>query len=82
MANVVAQIRVMPQDMEAFEKMKNEIEKKIKPYRIEEVPIAFGLKAIRITLLLEDDAGFTKIEEQIRNLDGVGEIEVEQVSRI
>jgi elongation factor 1-beta len=45
-------------------------------------PIAFGLKAIVGDFTLEDAEGqMDKLEEAIRGIDGVGEIEVMNISR-
>jgi elongation factor 1-beta len=45
-------------------------------------PIAFGLKAIIGDFLLEDAEGqMDKLEESIKGVEGVGEIEVTNISR-
>jgi elongation factor 1-beta len=45
-------------------------------------PIAFGLKALVGDFLLDDAEGqMDKLEESIRAVDGVGEIEVMNISR-
>jgi len=44
-------------------------------------PIAFGLKALEATVVVEDAAGQAEqIEERIRGLPGVGEVETLGVS--
>jgi elongation factor 1-beta len=67
--NVLKSIKnTMPQGME------------MKGHAIE--PIAFGLKAIVGDFLLEDAEGqMDKLEESIKNIEGVGEIEVMNISR-
>jgi elongation factor 1-beta len=46
-------------------------------------PIAYGLKAIIGDFFLEDAEGqMDKLEDSIRSVEGVGEIEVTNVSRI
>jgi elongation factor 1-beta len=45
-------------------------------------PIAFGLKEIVGDFLLEDAEGqMDKLEDMIKNVEGVGEIEVMNISR-
>jgi elongation factor 1-beta len=45
-------------------------------------PIAFGLKAIIGDFLLDDAEGqMDKLEEAIKSVEGVGEIEVTNISR-
>jgi elongation factor 1-beta len=45
-------------------------------------PIAFGLKAIVGDFLLDDAEGqMDKLEESIKKIEGVGEIEVTNISR-
>ncbi len=47
------------------------------------VPVAFGLKAIRMNVAREESMGGTDdIEEAISALEGVSQVEVEMVSRI
>jgi elongation factor 1-beta len=67
--NVLQSIKIsMPQGME------------MKGHAIE--PIAFGLKAIVGDFLLEDAEGqMDKLEESIKAVEGVGEIEVTNISR-
>jgi elongation factor 1-beta len=67
--NVLQSIKKsMPQGME------------MKGHAIE--PIAFGLKAIIGDFLLEDAEGqMDKLEESIKGVEGVGEIEVTNISR-
>jgi elongation factor 1-beta len=45
-------------------------------------PIAFGLKAILGDFLLDDAEGqMDKLEESIKSIEGVGQIEVTNISR-
>jgi elongation factor 1-beta len=45
-------------------------------------PIAFGLKAIIGDFLLDDSEGqMDKLEESIKSVEGVGQIEVTNISR-
>ena len=87
MARLVARIRILPADAES--NLDNVVEsiKKAMPQGMEMrghvmEPIAFGLKAIIGDFFLEDAEGqMDKLEESIKIVDGVGEIEVTNISR-
>jgi elongation factor 1-beta len=87
MARLVVRIRILPADAES--NLDNAVEsiKKSMPQGIEMKghviePIAFGLKAIVGDFLLDDAEGqMDKLEESIRIVEGVGEIEVTNISR-
>jgi elongation factor 1-beta len=87
MARLVARIRIMPADAESnLDSVLQSIKKsmpqgmEMKGHAIE--PIAFGLKAIIGDFLLEDAEGqMDKLEESIKSVEGVGEIEVTNISR-
>lgn len=86
--NVAVTIRIMPSDINTdIEKIKNGLdgitEKFGKLHKTEIKPIAFGLKSIEAIILLNDEkSGIEDIESRIRKLNGVGEVEVLEVSRI
>ena len=80
MGNVAIKLKIMPESPDTnLEKIKEEISKKveIKDSKIE--PIAFGLKALKI-LVIASDEGTEKIEEEIKNIEGVSEVEVESTT--
>ena len=74
MTRLLARIRILPADAESNLDM--ELKSHIKE------PIAFGLNAIIGDFLLEDAEGqMNRLEDAVRNTEGVGEIEVINVSR-
>ena len=87
MARLVARIRIMPADADSnLDSVLQYIKQTMPPgmemkgHAIE--PIAFGLKAIIGDFLLEDAEGqMDKLEESIKGVEGVGEIEVTNISR-
>jgi elongation factor 1-beta len=87
MARLVARIRILPAEAESnldsvVQSIKSSIpqEMEMKGHALE--PIAFGLKAIVGDFLLEDAEGqMDKLEDMIKNVEGVGEIEVMNISR-
>ncbi len=81
MGNVAVALKVMPASAEEdLEKIRQEIAKKVKiqDYKIE--PIAFGLKALKILVVVPDSE--QDVEEKIKSVSGVGEIEVESATLI
>jgi len=91
-AKVMVILRVLPADVEVdVESLKQRIQTAVlrlgegfalQSYKVE--PIAFGLKALRLAVVMpeETEGGTYLLEEALRGIEGVGEIEVEVVSRI
>jgi len=88
MGKVAVSMRVMPTSEEVnIDEMLKSIKILIKGEyslgnsQVEEV--AFGLKAIRLIIVMDDKEGLMdNIENEIRKIDGVSEVEVEEVSLI
>jgi elongation factor 1-beta len=87
MARLVVRIRILPAEAESNLEEVVEVIGKSVPEGMElktssMEPIAFGLKAIIGDFLLDDAEGqMDKLEESIKQVDGVGEIEVMNISR-
>ena len=87
MARLVVRIRILPAEPESNLEEVVELIGKSVPEGMElktssMEPIAFGLKAIIGDFLLDDAEGqMDKLEESIKQVDGVGEIEVMNISR-
>lgn len=82
MGKVAVVIKVFPEDMGAFESIKEAIKDGIKPDKIGEEELAFGAKAIKVTVVVEDEAGSGGVEEKIKEIKGVSEVQVESVGRL
>ena len=88
MARVIITLKIMPEDVEVdleglFQKIKEVIPEGTDVRAHEIVPIAFGLKAIRMNVARDESLGGTDdIEAAISALDGVSQVEVEMLSRI
>lgn len=89
MARVVATIRIMPKspdiDLGAIEE---EAREKIESFsgskemRSEQEPIAFGLKALKITFVMDESKGsLDALEEDLRSIEGVNSAETIDVRR-
>lgn len=87
MTRLVARIRILPAEAESNLEQVTELLRKSMPEGMElknssMEPIAFGLKAIIGDFLLDDAEGqMDKLEESIKQVHGVGEIEVMNISR-
>jgi elongation factor 1-beta len=87
MGRLIARIRILPADSESnldsvVESLRKSIPQgmEMKGHIME--PIAFGLKAIVGDFLLDDAEGqMDKLEESIKTVEGVGELEVTNISR-
>ncbi len=83
MAEVGVDVKVLPEDMEKFDSIKTALQEKFSPTKLAEEELAFGMKAIRMTVIIEDAEGGTdKLEKQILEIDGVKQAEIEAASRI
>ena len=81
MGDVIIVLKVLPNDPGKLESVKKGLEA-LKPQRLEEEPIGFGLSALKFTTMIPDEGGKQdELEEKIRAIDGVGEIEVLHASR-
>jgi len=88
MAKVLMVVRILPSDSEAdlnslLERVKQAIPPQvtISDSRVDE--IGFGLKALRVGFLVPEVGGLGEIlEQQLKSIDGVGEIDVETVTRV
>ena len=75
MGEVIVVFRIMPDSVENFESVKKQCEA-LKPDRLEEEPIAFGLKALKFTKIIPDSGGFMdKLENDINSIKGLGSAE-------
>ncbi|OYT42741.1 MAG: elongation factor 1-beta [Candidatus Aenigmarchaeota archaeon ex4484_224] len=83
MGNVLVKIRVMSENVEInLDELENEIKEKINPEKVEREPIAFGLVALIIYKIIPDDAKYLEeIENKLKEIEGIKNLEVLQVSR-
>ncbi len=87
MANVSVMVRVIPTSPdvdldELLAKVKEKLGDVATLSRVEKEPIAFGLVALNLTLLVEEDPEKVDlIEERLGKIESVGSARVEAVSR-
>ena len=88
MGEVVAAIKLMPESPDVdLEKMKSDIQTSIPEgaelHKVDEEPIAFGLVALNVMVIVEDQEGGTeKVEENLAKINGVSNIEVTDTRRL
>lgn len=89
MANAIVTIKIMPESPEVnLEELKEQIKQKITDFagegemREELEPIAFGLKALKITFVMDENKGSPEpVEKEIEKLEEVNSVEVVDVRR-
>lgn len=89
MASVVVTLRIMPTNPSIdLSKIEDEAKKEIvdfcnsKEFKTQIEPIAFGLKALNIFFVMDENKGSTeKLEKKISQIDGVESVEVTDVRR-
>ncbi len=86
MGDAAVRMKVMPESTDIdLSKLAEEIKRVVpsfaRMHAIEEVPIAFGLKALIVVTIMDDKGGHSpdEIEEAVRKLAGVESVEVEEV---
>ncbi len=77
MGEVIAEIKLLPSEDTDFEEMKSKVQETVKAERLQEIPIAFGLKAVKVTVKVPDAEGGTEeIEKDLGNLNEVRSVKV------
>ena len=81
MGQVIVRYRILPDSPENFEALKKNLEA-LEPASMEEEPIAFTLKAIKFTKLIEDGPGTEDaLEQQVKETKHVESVETLSVTR-
>jgi elongation factor 1-beta len=88
MADVLVQLRVLPEDTttnlkKLQEKIKKALPTGVRMHKVTEEEVAYGLKCLKVVVIMPDDAGGTDpVESAISSLSDVQRVEVEIVSRM
>jgi translation elongation factor EF-1beta len=81
--NVAAQVKIYLDDPSQMDRVKKDLETVAKVYKSWEEDIGFGIKVLKVNFLLNDsEGGMDKLEEKIRQVKNVSEVEVETVTRV
>lgn len=89
MANAIVTLKIMPENADIdFNSLTSQVKEKIVNFagegetREEIEPIAFGLKALKITFVMDEAKGSPEpVEKEIEGLEGVNSVEVIDVRR-
>ena len=88
MGNVLVILRILPSSPEVnldelIRRVKETLPDKIVIREYKEEDMAFGLKSLLVGLTMPDEEGYTEIlEDKIKNIEGVEEITIENITRI
>ncbi len=89
MARVLVVASIYPSSVDTdLDKLVKEIEKKLPENyeitRYDKIPVAFGLHSLKLYIIMpeESEGGTYNLEETLRSIEGVEEIEIEAVHRI
>jgi len=87
LAKVVAQVKIFPTETTVdLTELRKQVEKALPPEtsiaRFDEEPIAFGLVALVARVVMPEEEGrMDKVEEALKSVENVGEIQVVNVWR-
>ena len=87
MGQVAVTLRVMPESVETnIDEIKDAIEHlRLGEIRLKEIRtenMAFGLKSLKVLFLMPDHGGTDRIEEAIKEIPGVAEVETGEITLI
>jgi translation elongation factor aEF-1 beta len=83
MGDIMSIYKIYPEDIENIKVIKEKLDKGLEdPFKlaeIKEVPVAFGLVILRVAIIFPDkiDGLLDKLENNLKNIEGVKDIEVE-----
>jgi elongation factor 1-beta len=81
MGEVIVVYKIMPDGPDSFGKVKESLET-MEPNRLEEEPVAFGLKALIFTKIIPDGEGvLEELENKLNDIPGTGSVENIKCSR-
>lgn len=81
MGNVSVIVKVYPEDPGKIDELKDRISKAMDPRDIKVEDVGFGVKLLRVMVIVPDTEGGS-IEDRIKALPGVSEVQVEDVSLV
>ena len=88
MAKVMAVLKIMPEDVETdlnnlVERIKQSLPSDVSLQRAGVEEVAFGIKALKLVVLLpEEEGGTYRVEETVSKVSGVSQVDVELVTRV
>jgi elongation factor 1-beta len=81
--NVAAQLKIYLDDPSQMGRVKTDIGKIAKVDKFWEEDVGFGIKVLKVNILMNDSqGGMDELEGKIKNIENVSEVEVETVTRV
>ena len=82
MGNVIVVFRIMPDGVDSDIAKIRDALVLLKAQKVEEEPLAFGLKVLKAYFVVPDAEGGTEaLEQAVKNIEGVSEAEVIEMNR-
>ncbi len=88
MGDVAVLLKILPTDVELdIDALKDKVVGSVKPMcevnKVELQEIGFGLKAIKLQVIVPDEEGkIDKVEQTISSVEGVGQVDTEEVTLV
>ena len=84
MGTVIISLKILPESIDIdLKALQAEIGKNIELKDVKEEPVAFGLKALTGKVFVDDsEGGSDEVEEKIKKVPGVGQIQIIAMDRI
>ncbi|MEM4295316.1 MAG: elongation factor 1-beta family protein [Candidatus Anstonellales archaeon] len=81
MANVVMIMNVNISEQDKIDSIAEEIKKKLNVSDIKKEDIGFGIKRLKIAVMLDDEKG-SDVEQILYDIDGISSVETISVTRV
>ncbi|MCC7552083.1 elongation factor 1-beta [Candidatus Micrarchaeota archaeon] len=82
MADVVVNVRISTEDQDRIQEMIEKIKEVCRLNMAELEDVGFGIKVIKAQIFVEDkEEGFDEVEERIKAIEGISEIDVLSMDR-
>lgn len=84
MAKVAVTFKLMPEGLEVdLDGLERQVKELAEVHSVVREPVAFGLQALKVTVLVEDAAGASdKVEEALARLPGISNVQVIGLTRL
>jgi len=82
MGKVAITFKVYPESPEVQDRVAAEIRNRFKPSQLIAVPVFGGLNAFKVIIVRDDKEGQGTLEEDLRKVPGVSEVQTDDVSLI
>ncbi len=81
--NVAAQLKIYVDSPEAIGDVRQKLAEMTKVDKSWEEDVGFGIKMLKAVILMNDaEGGMSELEEKIKNIPHVSQVEVENITRI